>query len=176
MLLQNSSSNLNFAQRSRSSPAQQATLSFQPSRSEVVVAKPEDPSFGTLERSLAQQDASYALQRKSNDESIGLNKRSVQVSHPENRVLFELTTISNEICRDNMTTVQTSIIPASNHSSKQLGLVEQRQKLLRGSSERVQTYLGHEPEQALMPFTVEGNSCRRECSAESGGPAKEQQM
>ena len=40
-------------------------------------------------------------------------KRSVQVPNPENRVLFELTTISNEIGKDNMTTVQTTLIPNS---------------------------------------------------------------
>ena len=40
-------------------------------------------------------------------------KRSVQVPNPENRVLFELTTISNEMGKDNMTTVQTTLIPNS---------------------------------------------------------------
>ena len=32
--------------------------------------------------------------------------------------MFELTTISNELARDNMTTVQTSLIPNSNRSLK----------------------------------------------------------
>ena len=45
-------------------------------------------------------------------------KRSVQVPNPENRVLFELTTISDAIGRDNMTTVQTTLIPNSNRSLK----------------------------------------------------------
>ena len=61
----------------------------------------------------------------SNDNSMR-NKRSVQVPNPENRVLFELTTISNEIGRDNMTTVQTTLIPNSNRSLKQLPAEESK--------------------------------------------------
>lgn len=82
------------------------------------------------------------------------NKRSVQVPHPENRVLFELTTISNELCRENMTTVQTSLIPQSNRSSKQLPGAEAKRHRRMGSSERPLLQAAHEPERPTMPFTV----------------------
>ena len=84
------------------------------------------------------------------------NKRSVQVPHPENRVLFELTTISNELCRENMTTVQTSIIPQSNKSRKQGAEdpLDFKHYQRPGSSERPLLQKPYEPERPTMPFTV----------------------
>ena len=67
--------------------------------------------------------------------------------NPENRVLFELTTISNELGRENMTTVQTSLIPQSNRSNKQGNRV-------RGSSERPLLFKTYEPERPTQPFVV----------------------
>lgn len=85
----------------------------------------EEPSFGTLERSLRANDMSYgAVGDADRSGATNLNeqsmrqKRSVQVPNPENRVLFELTTISNELGKDAMTTVQTTLIPNSNRSLK----------------------------------------------------------
>jgi len=57
-------------------------------------------------------------------------KRSVQVPNPENRVLFELTTISDRIGPENMTTVQTTLIPHSNRSLKQMGPTQELKREL----------------------------------------------
>ena len=72
--------------------------------------------------------------------------------NPENRVLFELTTISNEIGRDNMTTVQTTLIPHSGRSQKQNPYGKH---VRRGSSEQAKYFTTHDPVAASMPFNVE---------------------
>ena len=69
-------------------------------------------------------------------------KRSVQVPNPENRVLFELTTISNELNRDNMTTVQTTLIPNSGRSNKQV--IRNDQDLRRDLSAQARNFTTHD--------------------------------
>jgi len=101
--------------RSRSSPAPGAAL-----RNKFALRTTDDPSFGSFQHNLSYGDKTNGGSANMNDQSMR-NKRSVQVPNPENRVLFELTTISAELGRDNMTTVQTTLIPNSNRSIKHLG-------------------------------------------------------
>ena len=73
-----------------------------------MTAAPQEPSFGTLERSLACANNMMTV------DAAHHNKRSVQVACPENRVLFELTTISNDLVQQeqDLTTVYTSLVPS----------------------------------------------------------------